>query len=134
MCKYLHVRIWRKINLFSNQIQICNIHTLHKQPFYDISTASRCILVPFEWYGCPIKCTQKVWVAFFLYIFQVKNKWNTVYEYIKTKIFSRDTNILPQTHWTSNIFRHPDITILVFWVSLNYLILNFKKTVFPKNV
>ena len=60
----------------------------------------------------------------YLYIFHVKTKWNIVYKYLKTKIFSRDTNILwtlSYSHWG-------------FWVSLNYPILNFKKMVCPKNI
>ena len=44
------------------------------------------------------------------------------------------SNVLPQMHWTSNIFGHSATTIGGFWVSLNYPILNFKKTVCPKNV
>ena len=43
-------------------------------------------------------------------------------------------SIVPQMHWTSNIFWHSVATIGVFWTSLNYSILNFKKTVCPKNV
>ena len=73
-------------------------------------------------------------VTFFLYLFLVQTEWNIVYEYLQTKIFSRDTNILPQTHWTSNIFGHSATTTGGFSVSLNYPILNFKKTVCPKNV
>ena len=80
------------------------------------SAASRCILVPFEWYGGP----KKVIVLFLPYIFHVKTKWNIVYEYLKTKIFSRDTNILPQMHRTSNVFEHSPKTIAGFWVSLDY--------------
>ena len=98
------------------------------------SAASRCILVPFERYGRPKKCAQKVLVTLFPYIFHVKTKWNIVYEYLKTKIFSRDTNILPQMHWTSNIFGHSATIIGGFRVSLNCPILNFKKTVRPKNL
>ena len=52
----------------------------------------------------------------------------------KIEIFSRDKNILPLMHETSNIFGHSATTIAGFWVSLNYPILNFKKTVYPKNV
>ena len=37
-------------------------------------------------------------------------------------------------HWTSNIFGHSVTTIGVYWASLNYPILNFKKMVSPKNV
>ena len=48
-------------------------------------------------------------------------------------MFSRVKNILPQMHWALNIFGHLATTIRGFWVSLNYPILNFKKTVCPKN-
>ena len=41
---------------------------------------------------------KEVLVKIFPYIFHVKSKWNIFYEYLKTKIFSRDTNILPQMH------------------------------------
>ena len=67
----------------------------------------------------------------FLYIFHVKTKSNIVYEYLRTKIFSRDTNILPQTHWISYFwtlsYNH--------WGVLSITKLsnpNFKKTVCPK--
>ena len=49
------------------------------------------------------------------------------------KIFKR-RKYTSQMHWTSNIFGHPATTIRGFWASLNYPILNFKKTVCPKNV
>ena len=84
--------------------------------------------------GAQKSAPKKVLVTLFPYIFHVKTKWNIVYEYLKTKFFSRDTNILPQMHWTSNIFGPSATTIGGFWVSLNYLILNFKKMVCPKNV
>ena len=77
----------------------------------------------------PKKCAQKVLVTFLLYRYHVRTIWNIVYEYLK--IFSRDTNILPQMHWTSNIFRHSATTIGGFSVLLTYPILNFKKTVCP---
>ena len=99
-----------------------------------ISVALRCILVPFEWYGCPKKCTQKVLASFFLYMFHIKTKSNIVSEYLKTKIFSRDTNILPQMLWLSDIFGHSVTTIGGFWVSLNYPIPTFKKRVCPENI
>ena len=98
------------------------------------SAASRCISVPFEWYGRPKKWTQKGLVTLFRYIFHVKTKWNIVYKYFFKKIFSRNANILPQKHLTLNIFGHSLTTIGSFWVSLNYPILNFKKTVCPENV
>ena len=98
------------------------------------SAASRCILVWFERYGHPKKCAQKILVTFFLYIFQVKTKWHIVYQYLKTKIFLRDTNIPPQMHWISNVFGHSATTTGVFWVPRNFPIFNFKKTACPKNV
>ena len=98
------------------------------------SAASRCILEPFERYGRQKKGPEKVLVTFFRYKFHVKTKWNIVYEYLKTRIFPRDTNILPQMHWTSNFFGHSPATHGGFWVSLNYPILSFKKKVCPKNV
>ena len=90
----------------------------------NLSAASRCILVLFKWYGHPKKKRPKSSCNLYLYIFHVKTKWNIVYKYLKTKIFSRDTNILwtlSYSHWG-------------FWVSLNYPILNFKKMVCPKNI
>ena len=98
------------------------------------SAASRCISVPLERYGRP----KNSWKTFFPYIFHVyisrKTEWNIVYKYLKTKTFSRDTNILPQMPWTSNNFGNSATTIWGFWVTLNYPILNFKKTVCPKNI
>ena len=70
------------------------------------------------------KCAQKVIVTFFLYILHIKTKSNIVYEYIK-KIFSRNSNILPQMHWKSNIFGCSAAIIGVFWLSLNDPILNY---------
>ena len=61
---------------------------------------------------------KKVLVTFFPLIFHVKTEWTIVYEYQKAKIFSRDTNNLPQMHWTSNIFRQSTKTIIGFWVSV----------------
>ena len=77
---------------------------------------------------------KKILVTLFPYLFHVKPKWNIIYEYLKRKIFSRDSNILPQIHWTSNISGHSATIIGSFWVSLNYQIPNFKKKVCPKNV
>ena len=89
------------------------------------SAAPKCILVPFERYRHSQKCAQKSSCnTFSIYI-----SWK-----LKTKIFSRDSNILPQMHWKSNSFGHSTTIIGGFWVSLNYPILNFKKMVFPKNV
>ena len=90
------------------------------------STASRCILVPFERYGRPKNV--------FPCMFHVIPKWNIVYKYLKTKYFSRDSNILPRMHWTLDIFGHLTTIIRGLEVSLKYPILNFKKTVYPKNV
>ena len=49
--------------------------------------------------GAQKNAPKKFRVTFFPYIFHVKTKLNIVYEYLKTKIFPRDTNILPQIHW-----------------------------------
>ena len=76
---------------------------------------------------------KKFLVTLFPYIFHVKTKSNIVYEYLKTKIFSRDIIILPQMHWTSNIFWHLATIIWDFLVSLNS-VFNLKKMVCPKNV
>ena len=65
------------------------------------------------------------------YLFHIKTKWNSLHT-LKTKIFSRDTNILSQMHWTSNISGPSTTTIEGFWVSINYPILNFKKNGMPK--
>ena len=62
------------------------------------TATSRCILVPSGQYGRPKKCTQKVLVTLFRYIFHLKTKLNIVYKHLKTKIFTRDTNILPKMH------------------------------------
>ena len=66
-------------------------------------------VVAIFWYhlngmGTQKNASQKVLATLFPYIFHVKTKWNIIYEYLKTKIFSRDTNIFPQVHLTSNIF------------------------------
>ena len=49
---------------------------------------------------------KKVLATLFPDIFHVKTKWNIVYKFLKTKIFSRHKNILSQMHWKSNIFGH----------------------------
>ena len=51
----------------------------------------------------------------------------------KTEIFSRDHISFPKCI-EHQIFLGTAATIGIFWVSLNYPILNFKKTVCPKNV
>ena len=84
--------------------------------------------------GAQNNLPKKVLVTLFLYLFNVKTKWNIVYEYLKTKIFSIDANVYPQMHWTSNIFGPSATTIGRFGVLLNYPNLNFKKMVCPKNV
>ena len=71
---------------------------------------------------------EKVLATLFPYTFHAKTKLNIVYENLKRKIFSRDTNILLQMHWTSNSFGLSVATIGGFWVSLNYPIPNFNGT------
>ena len=46
---------------------------------------------------------------------------------LETKAFSRDTIILPQMHWTSNIFGPLAKIIEGFWVSLIYPIHSLRK-------
>ena len=100
---------------------------MQKTSIYNAS--SRCILTPFEWYGRPKKALKKVLVKLFPYIFHEKTEWNIVYKYLKTKAFSRDTNILSQIHWTWNNFGNSLTTI-----GRNYPVFSFKKTVCQKNV
>ena len=79
--------------------------------------------------GTQEKAPKTVLVTLFPCIFHTKIKGNIVYEYLKTKTFSRDTGILLQMQLTSNNFGNSATTTGVFWVSLNYPILNSKKTV-----
>ena len=46
---------------------------------------------------------------------------------LKNKFLFKRHNILPQMHWTSNIFGHSATTIVTFQVSLNYPIVKLKK-------
>ena len=52
----------------------------------------------------------------------------------KQFFFSRDSNILPQMHWTLDSFGNSATIIGGLGVSLKYPILNFKKTIWPENV
>ena len=54
------------------------------------SAASRCIWYRLNGMGAQKNAPKKFRVTFFPYIFHVKTKLNVVYEYLKTKIFSRD--------------------------------------------
>ena len=101
--------------------------------FLHASVASRCILVLFELYERPKKGTHKSSCNTFSMYISRKN-WMKCTLFLSLETVSRDTNILPQMHWTSNNFGHSGTTIGGFWVSLNYPILNFKKTVCPKNI
>ena len=56
-------------------------------------------------------CPKKILVTIFPYTFHIKSKWIRVYEYLKTNIVSKGTNILPQIPWTSNIFGPSATTI-----------------------
>ena len=77
-------------------------------------------------------CSKKVLVILLPYIFHVKPKYSL--QILKNKVISRESNILPQMHWTSDIFGHSATIIGSFQVSLNYPFLNFKKMVCPKSV
>ena len=84
--------------------------------------------------GIQKNAPKKVLVTLFSFIFHIKTEWNVVYKYLKTKIVSRDTNILPQMYW-NQIFLDLQLQLSGgFWVSLIYPILNFMKMVCPKNV
>ena len=80
------------------------------------------------------KIHPKKFLQLFPYIFHIKTKWNIVYKYLKTEIFSRDTSILPQMHGISKYFWTLSYCHWGFWVSLSYPILNLKKTVCPKDI
>ena len=82
--------------------------------------------------GAQKNVPKNVLVTLFPYVFHVKTKWNIVYQYLKIIIFSRDINIIPQMHWTSNIFGHSATTIGVFCISLNCPILNLILNGMPK--
>ena len=58
------------------------------------STASRYILVLFQWHRHPKNEPKKVLMTLLPYIFHIKTKQNIiVYEHLETKILLRDTNI-----------------------------------------
>ena len=93
-----NIKIMPSITLFQSLLLLANVSSAVPHP--DVF-----------WYGlnglgAQKNAPKKVLVALFPYIFHVKPKWNIVYEYLKTKIFSRDSNIFPQMHWISNIFGH----------------------------
>ena len=132
-CQYALTSNFMKIE-FENTIRklifLCSlpdIKTAQINPWYILHTY---IQYPIQmyfgtiWTGwVPKNCAEKVLVTLVSYIFHVKTKWKIVYEYLKTKIFSRDTNILPQMYWTSNIFGPFSFPRKE----------NKKKTAFPKN-
>ena len=60
------------------------------------SAASRRIFGTVWTVWAPKKYAQKVLVTLLPYLFHIKTKRNIVYVYLKTKIFSRDINILPK--------------------------------------
>ena len=68
----------------------------------------------------------------------IKAKSKIVFEYVRKNLFKRQISFLKciKHQWTlnNNIFGHSATTIGGVWVSLNYPILNFKKTVCPKSV
>ena len=109
----------------SNTFNIMKFETTaYKIKHKNLLNSMRPVLHPdVFWYclngiGAEKNAPKKVLVTLFPYIFHVKTKWNIVYEYLNTNIFSRDTNILPpQMHWTSNIFGPSATTIGSFWVS-----------------
>ena len=83
--------------------------------------------------GAQKNAPKEVLVTLFPHIFHIKPKWNIVCKYLKTKIFSRHSNIIPQMHWTSNIFGYTAAIIGGFWASLNYPILKHLDAALPLN-
>ena len=75
----------------------------------------------------------KVLVTLFPYTFHVKTNSNIVYKYLKPKSF-QETQISFPKCIKHQIFLTLSYNYWGFWVSLNYPILNFKKTICPKNV
>ena len=67
-------------------------------------------------------------------MFLIKPKWNIVYKYLKKKTFFQETQISFPKCIEHKIFFDIQLQLLGLRVSLNYPILNFKKTVCPKNV
>ena len=78
------------------------------------------------------KVLKKVFVTVFPFIFHIKTEWNIVYEYSKTKTFQETQTSFPKCIEHQIILE--TTTIGGFWVSLNYPILNFKKTVMSKKL
>ena len=94
-----------KRNFFVFLRILCSLYLIERCPvkqciifFLPCIAASRSILALFELYGRPKNAPKKVLVTLFPYTFHLKRKGNKVYEYLRTKIFSRDSNILPQMH------------------------------------
>ena len=84
--------------------------------------------------GAQKNAPKKILVSSFSIYISCKNKMKYSPQIHKNKKFFKRHKILPQMHWTSNIFGPSATTIEGFWVSLNYPILNFKKTVCSKYV
>ena len=67
-------------------------------------------------------------------LFHVKPKWNIVYKYLKIKNFFKRLEYPSPNALNIRCFWTLSYNYWRFGVSLNYPILNFKKTVCPKNV
>ena len=85
--------------------------------------------------GCQKKCAQKVIVTLFPYLFHIKTKWNIVYVYLKTKIFSRDKYPSPTACIKHKIFLDPQLQPLrVFGYHVTIQSLTSRKQYAQKNV
>ena len=87
-------------------LPIWNLNLNSKCKSLNVSTASRCILVPFERYGHPNNGPKKVLVT---HVFHAKTKLNIVHEYLKTKICSRDKHPSPNV-----------LNIIYFWILAHF--------------
>ena len=67
------------------------------------------------WYRLTVWTLKKILFTVSQCIFYETTKWNIAYEYLKIEIFSRDTNILSNKHWTLNIFGPSATTIGEIW-------------------
>ena len=118
------------LEFYSNSTSFDFIHNVHKASAVPHPDAF--------WYrlngmGAQKMCPRSSYNTFSI---AISHKNSTKYSLLilKNKNFFQETQIsFPRCIKTLNIFGPSGTTIEGFWVSLNYPILNFKKSVFPKN-
>ena len=96
------------------------------------SATSRCILVPFEWYGHPKKWAQKSSCNTFSIYTSGKTYMKYSLQILKNENFFKRLTYPSPNALNIKYFWHSATIIGGFWVSLNYPILNFKKMIWPK--